>query len=128
MNKYIKIGLNLKELRGGLSQSEFSEKLNIPFRTYQRYEAGERLPKAAVLNWIAAVCGVTVDQILTEKKIDDSVAEISASYGTVKITGKKAKISLRKKFNEILKGYLSEKDRNAVFEFAEFLKKKSDEG
>lgn len=63
--KFVSIGDRLRILRGGQSQTEFAEKLNIPFRTYQRYEAGEGIPKAEILHRVASICTVTVDWILT---------------------------------------------------------------
>jgi transcriptional regulator with XRE-family HTH domain len=65
MKKYIEIGSRLRKLRAHLSQKKFAEQLGIPFRTYQRYETGERIPKGPALQEIAEVCDVTTDYILT---------------------------------------------------------------
>jgi len=48
-----------------MSQEEFSKKIGIPFRSYQRYEAGERLPRGRVLSKIAEQTLVTPEWILT---------------------------------------------------------------
>jgi len=60
---YIDVGNRLKELRKNLSQKEFSEKIGVPFRTYQRYESGETLPQEPVLKRVAEICNTTVDAI-----------------------------------------------------------------
>ena len=60
---YLDIGNGLKKLRKSLSQKEFAEKIDVPFRTYQRYESGERLPPEPVLKRIAEICNTTVDVI-----------------------------------------------------------------
>lgn len=66
MKKYIEIGNRIKDLRNKkTSQSEFAERLGIPFVTYQRYESSDRMPKGEALKKIAEVCGVPVDYSLT---------------------------------------------------------------
>jgi transcriptional regulator with XRE-family HTH domain len=58
-------GERLKALRRGRSQASFARLLGIPNQqTYARYEAGERIPKASVLNQMAGALGVTVDELL----------------------------------------------------------------
>jgi transcriptional regulator with XRE-family HTH domain len=63
--KYSQVGERLKELRGNLSQEEFAKKIGVSFRTYQRYEVGERIPHPHVLSKIAEKFDTTVDWILT---------------------------------------------------------------
>ncbi len=65
--KYLSVGDRLKSLRGELSQKDFSEKIGIQFRAYQRYEAGERMPPPQVLSKIAKISYTTVDWILNGK-------------------------------------------------------------
>lgn len=55
----------LRELRGTLSQEEFSKKIGVSLRAYQRYESGERVPHPHVLSKIAELCDTTIDWILT---------------------------------------------------------------
>jgi len=72
MKKNIEVAERLRKLRGNLSQKAFSEGLGIPFRTYQYYESGERVPKSHTLSKIAKLCDTTADWILTgELKRDD---------------------------------------------------------
>ncbi len=75
MKRFAKIGAKLKELRGQLSQEEFAKKIGVPFRTYQRYESGERMPKADVVQRIAQACGVPVDSILAGESITERAEE-----------------------------------------------------
>ena len=63
--KYVQVGERLRELRGKISQEEFAKKISIPFRTYQRYEVGERIPHPHVLTRIAEIFDTTTDWILT---------------------------------------------------------------
>lgn len=46
INRGIDMNKNVKELRGlsGLSQSQFSKEFNIPIRTLQKWESGDRKP------------------------------------------------------------------------------------
>lgn len=56
---------NLKAMRGELSQAEFASLIGIPNQvTYHRYESG-RVPKAEMLQQIAARLGITVDELLS---------------------------------------------------------------
>lgn len=85
MTEFTEIASRLKALRGHLSQKDFSEKIGVPFRTYQYYESGIRAPKGKVLAQIAERCGVTVDWILTgltrlTAARADRVTEPAASY------------------------------------------------
>lgn len=71
------IAVRLKQLRGKLSQGEFALKVGVPFRTYQRYESGERMPKSDTLERIAHATGRSSNWILTGA---DRVGEEPAPY------------------------------------------------
>ena len=60
---------NLKTIRKGLhcSQMAISEVLEIGFRTYVRYEAGERDAPISVLIKIAKLGNISLDRLLTTK-------------------------------------------------------------
>lgn len=81
-------GHRIRDLRGELSQKDFSEKVGVPLRTYIRYEVGERLPPGPILAKLAELGHVTVDWILTgaEPRVTDRVAEVSAQYGLDDVT------------------------------------------
>ena len=46
----VSIGQRLREVRGGMSQSEFAEVLGVHQNTIANYETGKRLPDAAVIS------------------------------------------------------------------------------
>jgi len=65
MRKYLDIGKRLIILRGNKTQITFSKEIGVKLRTYQNYEAGERVPHPHSLTKIAEMCDTTVDWILT---------------------------------------------------------------
>lgn len=75
MKKYIEVGNRLRQLRAHLSQKEFSEKINVPLTTYQRYESGERLPKGDVLHRIASIFDVPVEWLMTGSRVIEKTDE-----------------------------------------------------
>jgi transcriptional regulator with XRE-family HTH domain len=72
MKEYTDIGARLRELRGSRSQKEFAAGIGIAFRSYQRYESGERSPSSVVIGKIAEACNVSADWIITGK-LHDSI-------------------------------------------------------
>jgi len=97
-------------LRGSKSQEDFASELGIPFRTYQRYEAGERAPKKDALEKISQKCGVTVDYILT--------GELSAAE-------KERMMLITDKFMEIIRN-LPEEDQQDLLKMAKEKKRLRD--
>ena len=103
----------------GLNIKQFAEMGDIPYRTLQDYLAGKITPGYDNLQKMHAVFRVSIDWLLTnegpiyvKKEAVAGVAESPARY-----------VTTRDKINAILKE-LSEKDKGAVLEFAEFLKAK----
>ena len=67
LNKYIKIGSKIKEIRKkkGISQKEMAEEiLNIPRSTYSNYENNNRVPNEEILQKIAEVLKINIDQLI----------------------------------------------------------------
>ncbi len=64
-NEHSDIGQRLKMLRGSLSQTEMGKLFDMPLRTYQSYEYGQRVPPSHALSSIARKFGTTVEWILT---------------------------------------------------------------
>lgn len=60
-----KISSRIRQLRGFCTQGEFAQELGIPFRTYQRYESGTRVPPIKFIVKLADIKGVSADWILT---------------------------------------------------------------
>lgn len=67
-DKSLGISQRLKILRGSKSQSEVAKMIDVPLRTYQRYESGERLPPSNVIAKIARVFNEATDWILTGRR------------------------------------------------------------
>lgn len=67
VNKYLKIGERLKELRlkKGESQRDAANNLKMPVSTYSNYENGNRVPKADTLKKIARYFDVSMDWLLS---------------------------------------------------------------
>lgn len=68
----MKIDTILKKLREktGLTQVEIAEKANITERSYQRYEAGERVPNVHTAQLIAQALHTTVEEIFPIQEQD----------------------------------------------------------
>lgn len=72
----------LQELRKekGLSQKALADKLNIPFRTYQRWEAGGTTIKSDKSQQLADYFGVSVGYLLGYSEFDDHLDAYLALY------------------------------------------------
>jgi len=77
------IGQRLKILRGSLSQTEMGKLFDMPLRTYQSYEYGQRVPPSHALSSIARKFGTTVEWILTgvDERTDVGVLKKEPSPG-----------------------------------------------
>ena len=64
---YAKIGKQMREIRGSLTQAQFGEILGIKQQQYYRYETGQRLPPTQVLQKIADYGKIKIDQLLTSE-------------------------------------------------------------
>lgn len=71
-----------KELRGELTQQQFSEKLGISRPSVGLYESGARIPDAEILQEIAVKCGVSVDWLLGLSKYPTNDPDIQMICGT----------------------------------------------
>lgn len=61
------IGARFKYLRASRSQRDFAQEIGIPFRSYQRYESGERTPPTELIVKIAEITNVPIDWLATGK-------------------------------------------------------------
>jgi len=64
MKDNFNIGQRIKALRGALSQKDFSRKVGVPFRSFQRYESGERVPSVEILKRISDQTGTPLDRLI----------------------------------------------------------------
>ena len=54
----------LKTLRGEMKQAEFARRIGLAQNSYNRYEAGERVPDIDILSQMASRLGVSTDWLL----------------------------------------------------------------
>ncbi len=101
---HVQVGQRLRLIRGKFSQGEFARRIGVPFRTYQRYEAGETLPSGETLNQISQKAGKPIDWIL---KGDGSDESSTYSQGL-------DEISIDKRSQERLGRILREGDRSKI--------------
>lgn len=64
----------LLELRQstGLTQEELAQKTGIPYRTYRRYEYGERFPKPEYLVALSKIYGYSTPGVLFDELINNT--------------------------------------------------------
>ena len=58
------LSFRLRELRGGLSQSEFARKVGLKQTSYSGWESGAKVPAATAIIQISNAIGVSSDWIL----------------------------------------------------------------
>ena len=108
--KFYFIGERLRQLRSAQSQSDFAAKTGIPFRTYQRYEAGLTAPKDGALMRIASIYGVSVQWILTGKEYLISAAQVAEVPEIYRLD------TIEVKIIKLLEG-MSEEEKRAVLKY-----------
>lgn len=97
---------NLTELRkmANLSQEELAERIGISRQTLSKYETGESLPDIEKCMALAAVFGVTMDDLVNYKKTDNLGLGIPPKgkhvFGMVKV-GDKGQIVIPAKARKI---------------------------
>jgi len=69
-NPFPSLGDNLKRLRGNRSQAVFAKLCDIPQTSYANYELGTAVPGGEALYKIAVACGVSMEEVLTEKTFE----------------------------------------------------------
>ncbi|MBQ3434096.1 MAG: helix-turn-helix transcriptional regulator [Selenomonadaceae bacterium] len=73
-----------------LSQRQLSDKISVPYQSYQTYEYGTSVPSAKVIVKIAVAFGVTTDYLLglsDKPRPPDSAALVKAIGECQKILG-----------------------------------------
>ena len=70
----VKIGQFIAELRKqqGLTQEQFGEKIGVTNKTVSRWETGAYMPPADVLMIMSDLFGVTINEILSGKRLSES--------------------------------------------------------
>ena len=67
-----------KEL--GLTQKELAEKLEVTDKAISRWETGKGLPDTSLLKPLAEIFGVSVGELLSGKRMDDSKIKSQADH------------------------------------------------
>ena len=67
-----------KEL--GLTQKELAEKLKVTDKAISRWETGKGLPDTSLLKPLAEILGVSVGELLSGKRMDDSQIKSQADH------------------------------------------------
>ena len=67
-----------KEL--GLTQKELAEKLEVTDKAISRWETGKGLPDTSLLKPLAEIFGVSVGELLSGKRMDDSQIKRQADH------------------------------------------------
>lgn len=67
-----------KEL--GLTQKELAEKLEVTDKAISRWETGKGLPDTSLLKPLAEIFGVSVGELLSGKRMDDSQIKNQADH------------------------------------------------
>ena len=78
-----KIPKTLKKLRiqNGLTQAQFSKKLNIARQTYSAYERGIRSPDLDLVKCVAELYHVSLDWLILDKEETDPFASLPEDAG-----------------------------------------------
>ncbi len=94
----IKIGNYLSELRRakGLTQEELGEKLGVTNKTVSRWETGTYLPPAESLLKMSELYSVSINEILSGKKLDES-EYIEAAEENLKDAVKRSSFGIEEK-------------------------------
>jgi transcriptional regulator with XRE-family HTH domain len=74
------IGNNLKKLRGEVSQSDFAESLEVGFRSYQRYESGERMAPDELIKRVAVKFNLPLTDIISPSEVEGDVIQFKSPF------------------------------------------------
>lgn len=111
-----KIGKFIAELRKekGLTQEQFGEKVGVTNKTVSRWETGTYLPPADVLLIMSELFGVSINELLSGKRLSDDEYR-QAAEENLKQTIKSSCFSLKDKVEFYKKKWLKEHIAVMVF-------------
>ncbi|MDE5598272.1 MAG: helix-turn-helix domain-containing protein [Lachnospiraceae bacterium] len=112
----LQIGKFIAELRKeqGLTQEQFGEKVGVTNKTVSRWETGTYLPPADVLLSMSEIFGVSVNEILSGKRLTDEEYKQAAEENLTQ-TIKDSSFTLKDKIDFYKKKWL--KDHIAIMIF-----------
>lgn len=107
MDKQFAENLKNARIRAGLTQAQIAEKIGVAPSSYSFYESGKREPDVMKIKQIAAVLGVTGDDLLG--------IEFDSTYIMERLTNEESEMldkyrSLRRSYKNIVDGLV-----NALF-------------
>lgn len=105
----VQIGKFIAELRKeqGLTQEQFGEKVGVTNKTVSRWETGTYLPPADVLLSMSEMFGVSVNEILSGKRLTDEEYKQAAEENLTQ-TIKDSSFTLKDKIDFYKKKWLKE--------------------
>ena len=79
----IKIGMNISKYRRAknMTQMELADRLNISYQAVSNWECGKSMPDIAKLTELAVIFGVSVDELLNNKRAAEIVDQLTADAG-----------------------------------------------
>ena len=114
MDKY-KFGefLYQKRKKIGLTQEELGRKLGVTNKAVSKWEVGETLPEVTMLEPLANLLGITVDELLTQR--DKISSEIKFKNSSIKDLCLSYEKNYNGEFLKILKTYTKSLDEKSEF-------------
>ncbi len=93
----IKIGRFIAELRKekGLTQKELAERLSISDKTVSKWERGSGLPEVSLMMPLCLELGITVNELLSAKRLSSSEYQNNAEENIVKLIKEKEETKFR---------------------------------
>jgi transcriptional regulator with XRE-family HTH domain len=79
----VKIGMNISKYRRALNmtQMELADRLNISYQAVSNWECGKSMPDIAKLTELAVIFGVSVDELLNNKRAAAIVDQLTTEGG-----------------------------------------------
>lgn len=112
----VKIGKFIAELRKqqGLTQEQLGEKVGVTNKTVSRWETGVYLPPADALLALSETFGVTINEILSGKRLSDTEYKQAAEENLTQ-TIKESSFNLKDKIAYYKRKWLKEHIADMVF-------------
>lgn len=94
-------GIKILRENRRLTQEEFSAEVDVPLRTYQKYESGKIFPHTSVLSSIVEFCGISPSELFDSKalKLPEKTASQLTPQEFVDEVTKKLKVTPQKSSN-----------------------------
>ena len=79
----VKIGMNISKHRRAknMTQMELADRLNISYQAVSNWECGKSMPDIAKLTELADIFGISVDELLNNKRAAEIIDQLAADTG-----------------------------------------------